>query len=148
MKLCQQSKSLVEHAIKKAVNRFNANSGQTIITDIHLQPNVMTGELYIFDDEDNELADATINEWGSLGEDASYNTIESDLRSILMGLQEEGCFNDLKILKPYSFVLVDADKETISDLLLVDDDTLFISDELLQGLDEELDAILKDLLEK
>ncbi len=148
MKLCQQSKSLVEHAIKKAVNRFNANSGQTIVTDIHLQPNVMTGELYIFDDEDNELADATINEWGSLGEDVFYDTVESDLRTILSSLQEEGSFKDLKILKPYSFVLVDSEKETISDLLLVDDDTLFISDELLQGLDEELDAFLKDLLEK
>ena len=31
---------------------------------------------------------------------------------------------------------------------LMDDDTLMISDELLKGLDEELDSFLKDLLEK
>ena len=45
------------------------------------------------------------------------------------------------------FILVDEEKETIADLLLMDDDTMIISEGLLQGLDEELDAFLKDLLE-
>ena len=50
---------------------------------------------------------------------------------------------------PYSFVLVDEDRETVAELLLVDnEDTLLLNDELLKGLDEELDAFLKDLLEK
>jgi hypothetical protein len=52
-------------------------------------------------------------------------------------------------MKPYSFVLVDEDKETVAELLLVDEDeTLLLNDELLKGLDEELDAFLKDLLER
>ena len=53
------------------------------------------------------------------------------------------------LLKPYSFVLVDADKETIADLMLVDDqETLLLHDGmLLEGLDDELDAFLKELLE-
>jgi hypothetical protein len=51
-------------------------------------------------------------------------------------------------MKPFSFVLVDDDKETIAELLLLDDDTLLVNEELLKGLDEELDAFLKDLLEK
>ena len=42
---------------------------------------------------------------------------------------------------------VDEEKETIADLLLMDDDTMLLSEGLLQGLDEELDAFLKDLLE-
>ena len=45
--------------------------------------------------------------------------------------------------------MVDEDRETVAELLLVDDeDTLLLNDELLKGLDEELDAFLKDLLEK
>ena len=32
--------------------------------------------------------------------------------------------------------------------MLLDDDTLLVNEELLKGLDEELDAFLKDLLEK
>ena len=53
---------------------------------------------------------------------------------------------NLVILKPYSFVLVDEDKETIEDLLLIDDDIVIAEDGLLQGLDEELDDFLKKLL--
>ena len=60
---------------------------------------------------------------------------------------ESGAFNQLPLLKPYSFVLVDEEKETIADLLLMDDDTMLLSEGLFQGLDEELDAFLKDLLE-
>ena len=51
-------------------------------------------------------------------------------------------------MKPFSFVLVDEDKETITELLLMDDDTLLVNEELLKGLDEELDTFLKELLEK
>ena len=63
-------------------------------------------------------------------------------------MKESGEFAKLTILKPYSFVLVDEERETIAELLLVDDDTLLVNDELLKGLDQELDAFLKELLEK
>ncbi len=148
MKLCQQSKSSIELAIRNGINYFEHANGQTIVTDIHLQPNQNTGELYLFDDEDNDLAHTIINEWINFDGDNFYNDVEHELRSTLLKLQEEGIFDKLPILKPYSFVLVDEEKETISDLLLVDDDTMFIHDELLKGLDKELDTFLKDLLEK
>ena len=47
---------------------------------------------------------------------------------------------------PYSFVLVDEERETIGDLLLVDDDTLLVTDSLLQGLDEDLNRFLEELM--
>ena len=37
---------------------------------------------------------------------------------------------------------------TLKELLLMDDDTLLVNEELLKGLDEELDSFLKELLEK
>ena len=48
----------------------------------------------------------------------------------------------MTILKPYSFVLVDEEKETVAELLLIDDDTILVNDELLKGLDKELDDFL------
>ena len=63
-------------------------------------------------------------------------------------MKDGGDFDKLTILKPYSFVLVDDEKETITELLLIDDDTLLVDDELLKGLDKELDEFLKELLEK
>ena len=148
MEINQQSQSAIESAIKKAIKPFMQGHAQPAVTDIHIQPNFGTGELYIFDDEDNELASTTVNEWAnSDGEDYSEEA-EKALRFILNKLKDEDTFAKITILKPYSFVLVDEDKETISDLLLIDDDTLFIDEELLKGLDEELDSFLKDLLEQ
>ena len=63
-------------------------------------------------------------------------------------MKDAGDFDKVTILKPYSFVRVDEDKETVTELLLVDDDTMLVNDELLKGLDKELDDFLKELLEK
>ena len=40
------------------------------------------------------------------------------------------------------------EKETVAELLLVDDDTMMLSEELLKGLDEELDDFLEKLLKE
>ena len=148
MKLSQSSVTLLEDTIKKAVSKYTTGEEQTYVTDIHLQPDQNSGELSIFDDEDQELACSTIEEWTAYEGDDFYKNTESLLSSLLNQMNNEGCFDKLNILKPYSFVLVDEDKETIAELLLMDDDTLLVSDELLKGLDEELDTFLKDLLEK
>ena len=66
-----------------------------------------------------------------------------------MSLKDVGAHDKLCLLKPYSFVLVDDEKETVAELLLMDEEeTMLLSDELLKGLDEELDTFLKELLEK
>lgn len=148
MKLSQQSQSLIESAIRKAVGKFTCACEQTIVTDIHIQPNQHSGEFYLFDDEDKELASVLIEEWLSDDSDDFYEGIERPLQTILGKMKEAGEFDKLTILKPYSFVLVDDDKETIADILLVDDDTLLVDTQLLAGLDRELDDFLKELLEK
>ena len=148
MELNQQSLSAIESAIKNAITPFVQGCAQPAVTDIHLQPNQNSGELYIFDDEDRELANTVVNQWIDNDSDDFIYEVERQLRTILSKMKEEGVFNKLTILMPYSFVLVDEEKETISDLLLMDDDTMFIDDELLKGLDEELDSFIEDLLEK
>lgn len=147
MKLSQSSLSQLGNTIKKAVSRYNCACEQTIVTDIHLQANPTSGELVIFNDEDEELARTTIEEWMNYeGEDFNSDT-ERTLSTLLNEMKSAGDFNQMTNLKPFSFVLVDEDKETLAELLLMDDDTLMVSDELLKGLDEELDEFLKKLLE-
>lgn len=149
MKLSQSSLSLLEDSIKKAVSKYACNNEQTIVTDIHLQPNPNSGEFTLFDDEDKELTDIiTIKEWAEYEGNDFYANTERILTTLLSNMKQAGSFDKLNILKPYSFVLVDEEKETIAELLLIDDDTLLLNDELLKGLDEELDSFLKELLEK
>ena len=134
MKLSQQSLSIIESAIQKGVAKYVCSCEQTVVTDIHLQPDQASGQLNIYNDDDEELANIMIEEWA---------TYEGD-----DFLKDAGDFDKVTILKPYSFVLVDEEKETVAELLLIDDDTILVNDELLKGLDKELDDFLKDLLEK
>ena len=148
MKLSQQSLSTIEAAIQKAVGKYVCGCDQTAVTDIHLQPDQTSGQLTIFNDDDEELANVMIEEWATYDGDDFMENVEPSLKSILCRMKEAGDFEKITILKPYSFVLVDEDKETVAELLLVDDDTILVDDELLKGLDKELDEFLKNLLEK
>ena len=53
---------------------------------------------------------------------------------------------NLAIIRPYSFVLEDEDKENIAELYVVDDDTVIIDPDLMEGLDEDLNDFLDKLL--
>lgn len=147
MKLDQASLSLLENTIKKAVSRYNCVHEQAIVTDIHLQVNPNIGELFIYNDDDEVLANTTIEEWGTYDGNDFNKDIERILSGLLNDMKNAGDFDKMTLLKPFSFVLVDEDKETLAELLLIDDDTLFVNEELLKGLDEELDEFLKKLLE-
>ncbi len=149
MKMSEQSRASIVSALKTALCRYTSEGDETVVTDIHLQPNSESGELIIFDDDDQELSRTIINEWIEYESDDFYTVVEPILRAEVEALKESGKLEKLCLMKPYSFVLVDEDKETVAELLLVDeDDTLLLNDELLKGLDEELDAFLKDLLER
>lgn len=149
MKLSAQSHASIASSLREAVDKYIADGERTVVTDIHLQPKQDNGELVIFNDDDEELSRTIIEEWVDYSEDDFYTIVERILRGEINALKDTGVLDKLAIMKPYSFVLVDEDRETVTELLLIDDeDTLLLNDELLKGLDEELDAFLKDLLEK
>ena len=90
-----------------------------------------------------------MKEWVDANPEGFQGGCEMALKKVLNQLSSAGDFASLAVMKPYSFVMVDSEKETLAELLIVDDEeTMFLSDELLKGLDEELNAFLKDLLEK
>jgi len=143
MKLSNKSKVLIDQVVSDVVTHYSELE-ETVITDIHFQPLFDSGELKVFDDDDDEISSVVISEFeGLVGSDA-VKDVSVILRKALDHRRKE--LENLVILKPYSFVLVDDDKETIEDLLLIDDDIVIAEDGLLQGLDEELDEFLKKLL--
>jgi hypothetical protein len=148
MKLSTSSHTLIVSAIQKALQGYLSSGTRNKITDIHLQPDMGSGELVILNDDEEVLAQTVVEEWIGVNPEEFYSGCEVSLKKILNQLAGEGEFASLSIMKPYSFVLVDHEKETVAELLLVDEEeTLFLNDELLKGLDEELNTFLKDLLE-
>lgn len=148
MKLSTLSHTSIASAIQEALQKY-ASKGAMNITDIYLQPDMESGELVIFNDDDQILAQTMVEEWKGANPEDFYAGCEMTLKKVLNQLSGEGAFASLSIIKPYSFVLVDDEKETLAELMLIDEEeTLILNDELLKGLDEELNAFLKDLLEK
>lgn len=147
MKVTKELQSRIETTINKAVSKYTGDCKRMEITDIHIQPRQSTGELLIFDDEDRKLASAPVKEWTTCEGTNFYENIGRVLRTILNKMKESGSFQNINILAPYSFVLIDEDKETISELMLMDEDIMLLNEELLEGLDQELNDFLKDLLE-
>lgn len=144
MKLSGESKSLINQTILGLIKRYS-DLEDSVVTDLYFQPSFEDGELKVFDDEDEMLSSITINELvGLRGSDSM-----SDVIAILRRALDHNCkeLEQLSILKPFSFVLVDQDKETVAELLLVDDDLVLADEGLLKGLDKELDEFLKNLLE-
>ena len=104
------------------------------------------GALRVFNDNDEEIAVATVPEWADyVGEDF-YREVEANLQNVIREVNAGGDLERLAVWMPYSFVLVDEERETIGDLLLVDDDTRLVTDSLLQGLDEDLNRFLEELM--
>ena len=149
MRVSKKTQELLENTIKEAINNLIAEDNSSLVTDIYISISPETGEVLLFDDNDDTLSMCTaenlIRNNGNNKE--YYDSLDKTLSSILNRMQGENLFQDLPLLKPFSFVLVDENRETYTELLLIDDDTLIIHDELLKGLDEELDTFLKKLLE-
>lgn len=144
MSLSKETQSMLMQAIEKMAAQF-VTAEETRVTDFHLHVNGENGELTIFDDDDNSLARVHIIEWEGINDEEVF---EKDLRSLLGKMQGEGAFDNMNIAKPYSFVLTDDDNQDIVDLLIEDDDTLILSEDLLAGFDEEMNEFLKHLLEE
>ena len=71
---------------------------------------------------------------------------ENILREIVNTAKEEGLFDNLNILKPFSILMVDDEMETLAELLMIDDDQLLLDDDFIKQMDHELDTFLKDLM--
>ena len=149
MKISAQSHKAIVSAIRKALETYATPGKKGVATDIYFQPDMVSGELSIYNDDDQLLGQLVVKEWVDANPENFLADAEMVLKKILNQLMNAGEFSLVNIVKPYSLVLVDDSKESVAELLLVDEDeTLIISDELLKGLDEELNAFLKELLEK
>ena len=145
MRLSESSFQGIKALIVDALKEFQRPQEQSVVTDIHIMPIRETGEVTVSDD-DRDLATTQFPDLAEIPEDIFYVVMEKALRRILKDIDEVQPLESLAIWKPFSFVLVDDDRETVAELMLFDDDNTLLSQSLMQGLDEELDSFLKDLL--
>lgn len=146
MKATEQTLQQVERAFRKVADKFPPEEEAILMTDIHIRVSQDSGELTAFDDDDKEITRCVIEQWIENKDDSFYNDVAATLRSVLSKHKKQ--VEMMSILKPFSFVLEDDERESVTELYLVDDDTVIIDEELMSGLDKDLDDFLEKLLEE
>ena len=146
MEITEQTILQVERFIKKVAQKFPTveESEASLLTDIHIRVSQDSGEMLAFDDDDVEITRCVVEQWIDCKDENFYDEIADCLRGLLRKNAE--IIDNLGLLKPYSFVLQDDDKQHLGELYLADDDTIILGGDLMQNLDQDLDGFLDELL--
>lgn len=144
MKASEQTFHQIERVLRKMGQKFPSVETPTILSDIHIRVSQESGELLAYDDDDNEITRCVVEEWIENKDDDFYDNVTSVLRQSLR--RNSKLIDEYGLLKPFSIVLEDDEKESISELYISDGDTIIISGELMEGLDKDLDMFFKDLM--
>lgn len=143
-KATEQTTQQIERFLKKIAQKFPPREDTSIVTDIHVRVSQGSGEMLAFDDDDNEVTRCVVEQWINNNDEDFYNGVEQTLISTFSALSTIA--DSLGILKPYSFVLENDDKDTIAELYIADDDTVIIGKDLMEELDSDLNLFLEKLL--
>ncbi len=138
----------LQEAICHVLANYINETDFEVITDFHLHLDADTGILSIFDDNDMLLGSVTVEEWIDVDGDEYVTIVAHQLSAVLRQMADAHKFDNLNIAKPFNFVLEDDQHETIEELYIVDDDNIYITGDLLAGIDQELDQFLGHLMEE
>ena len=133
--------------LDRAIDKITGNYSDEEITDFYIHFDTDTNELTMVDDNDLRLSKATlVSEDEELDMDSLKTFIKDILRKELSSLNTNKAFDQFNIFRPFSFVYEDDD--TMEDILIVDNSTFIIGDDLMKDLDDDLDSFFKKLMEE
>ena len=143
-----QIQSVLENLFTAAIDKMIKNVKGNFISDIYVQADQESGEVQIYDEEENLIEKTVIFDWvNNTEEEAAFNQrVAEAIRTILTTLVSKEMFDNPRFIKPLSVSLTDDDFVVIEELLFIDDENLRIDDPLLKDLDADLDNFLSKLL--
>lgn len=142
----EQSVQQVDRFLKKVIQKFVSDDEPSVITDIHLRISPESGDLMAYDDEENEITRCVIDEWINNQMESFYDAAAAMLRNRTKAMASE--IDKMCLLKPYSFVLENEDKEHIAELYVSDDDINIIGGDIMEGWDKDLDDFFERLMKE
>lgn len=146
MKASEQTTQQIERFLKKIAQKFPLNEETSLVTDIHVRVSQESGEMVAFDDDDKEITRCVVEQWIENNDEDFYESVHDILTTTFASMSKT--LDNLGILKPYSFVLENDEKEGIAELYLADDYTIIIGKDLMEGLDTDLDSFFDSLMKE
>ena len=140
MTATEQTKQSLERFFNKIAQKLPSCDEPSLMSDIHVRVSQESGDVMAFDDDENEITRCVVEPWIDNKDDDFYDKVTSQLRQQMTAMRQ--VVEGLGVMKPYSYVLEDDDKDSIAELYVVDDDTIIVGGDLMDGLDEDLDHFL------
>ena len=145
MKATEQTLQQIERCIRRTAEKIPANPDTSLMTDIHVRVIQDSGEVITYNDNDVEIDRGVVEQWIGNTDDDFYKAIPPIIRKCIDN--QKALVDNMGIMKPYTFVLENDEKEPIEELYIVDDDLVIIdTDMMMQDLDKDLDDFLDNLL--
>ncbi len=143
-----KEQSLIEETFLSAIKKLTDDESGDFINDLFVQADAESGELQIYDENDNLLEKVVIFGWvnNSDEEDVFNKKVAAAVKASLNNLVTQKVFDNPRFMRPLSISLTDEDFVVIEELLFLDDDMLRLDDPLLKNLDADLNDFLKKLL--
>ena len=142
----EQSVRQIDRFLKKVVQKFPCDEKNACRTDIHIRISPESGDLMAFDDEDKEITRSVVEEWIECRDDNFYDVAVGLLRERLNTMAAE--IDRMGLLKPFSFVLENDDKEHVAELFVSDDDINILGGDIMDGWDKDLDKFFDELMKE
>lgn len=140
----EQTLHQIERALKKTAEKFAAiPQEEAVLTDFYLLVRQESGELLVFDDDEHEITRCVVEEWIGNSSEDFYTAIQPVLQAALKRCAP--LLEEMSVLRPCSFVLLDDEQQTVAELFLIDDDTMILGQDLMVGLSDDLDAFWQKL---
>ena len=83
MKLSANSYTSIASTVQTALKKYASAGAQSVITDFHLYPDMVTGELSIFNDDEELLAKTVVKEWVDANPEGFQGGCEMALKKVL-----------------------------------------------------------------
>ncbi len=136
----------ISKVLTEAINGLNEGYAGSSLTDIFLVVDKDTGNLSVFDDEENLLSQIIIEEWSSEEND---QVIARQLREVVEQFDMDHKFDSLDVFKPFSINIADENLVVQEELLVIEDDSVIrIENDFLSRMDKEFDDFLDKLLKE
>ena len=140
----EQTLHQIERALKKTAEKFAAiPQEEAVLTDFYLLVRQESGELLVFDDDEHEITRCVVEEWIGNSSEDFYTAIQPVLQAALKRCAP--LLEEMSVLRPCSFVVLDDEQQTVAELFLIDDDTMILGQDLMVGLSDDLDAFWQKL---
>ncbi|WP_029904216.1 hypothetical protein [Prevotella sp. 10(H)] len=145
----RDTSTLIKDTFKQAIDCLAHDYKGSSLTDIFITVDKESGEVAFYDDEENKVAEIVVFNWVDKVDELSDEVVASVLRNVTEQLDDEDMFTSLDLYKPFSVNYADENFVVIEELLLISEEsTIKIDNDLMEKFDREFDEFLDRLLKE